>query len=72
MVFDNLRRSLRNTFRRKSKRDQGPINADGKRLLPCNVQLQDGTDVTINLQVKQKCVENLISRVRESFNVLPI
>lgn len=52
MVFDNLRRSLRNTFRSKSKRgDKGPISADGKRLLPCNIQLQDGSDVTINLQV---------------------
>ena len=51
MVFDNLRRSLRNTFRRKSKREKGPVSADGKRLLPCRIQLLDGTDVTINLQV---------------------
>jgi len=51
MVLDNLRRSLRNTFRRKSKRDKGPVNADGKKLLPCVIQLSDGTDVNINLQV---------------------
>ena len=56
MVFDNLRRSLRNTFRRKSKRDKGPISADGKKLLPCNILLQDGTDVTINLQVFKNIV----------------
>ena len=54
MVFDNLRRSLRNTFRRKSKRDSLPTSADGKKLLPCNILLQDGTDVTINLQVPKK------------------
>ena len=51
MVFDNLRRSLRNTFRRKSKHGKAPTSADGKKLLPCCIQLLDGTDVTINLQV---------------------
>ncbi|XP_066924456.1 band 4.1-like protein 5 [Clytia hemisphaerica] len=62
MVFDNLRRSLRNTFRRKSKRERGPVSADGKRLLPCSIQLLDGTDVTINLQ-RDALGKDLIKRV---------
>lgn len=63
MVFDNLRRSLRNTFRRKSKRGgKVPVNADGKKLLPCCIQLLDGTDVTINLQ-KDSLGKDLMKRV---------
>lgn len=52
MVFDGLRKSLRNTFRRKSKKGGAPYSVDGKKLLPCKIALLDGTDVSINLQVK--------------------
>lgn len=49
MVFEALRRSLRNTFRRKHKANIDV--ADGKNLLKCKVALLDGTDISVNLQV---------------------
>jgi len=52
MVFDGLRKSLRNTFRRKSQRQAGGASVvDGKKLLACKIALLDGSDVSINLQM---------------------
>ena len=58
MVFDSLRRSLRNTFRRKSsRRDKGRYTVDGKKLIACKIALLDGTDVSINLQVSYQVLK---------------
>lgn len=62
MVFDGLRKSLRNTFRRKSKKGGAPYSVDGKKLLPCKIALLDGTDVSINLQ-RDALGKDLLKRV---------
>jgi len=63
MVVDGVRKSLRNTFRRKSQRQAGGASVvDGKKLLACKIALLDGSDVSINLQ-KDALGKDLLKRV---------